>query len=223
MGYYDEDSDDEYYSFYGRNNHRKPQPDPAPPQPDPPAHMSYYCEDNDGNKHDTYSDHTKPDHYSHEHDDHRFEHEAPEYKVAGEVHGQREIEHEELKYEGDQVYKHKGLKYKGGQVYEHEELECEGSETYEHEELVYGPEHGDTEQEYEDGIDERERLETRNNKVYEPGELKREPLKPYELKYGPECSDSDTHYGTLHDLWFGTGATSHGLQGIQVWVQCGKC
>jgi hypothetical protein len=149
--------------------------------------MSYHYEDdvrgyddgqgNYGNEHDTYSDHAKPDHYSHEDDDHGFEHEAPEYEVAGEVHGQKEIKYE---------------------VYEHEGLECEGGEMYEHEELVYGPEHGDVEQEYEDGIDERERLETGNNEVYELRELEHEPQEPYELEYEPERSDSDTHYG-IHE------------------------
>src|ERR1700685_2203776 len=114
----DSDSEDEYYGYYGKNNRLKPQPNLEPPQPDPPAHMSYHYEDdvrgyNDsqgsyGNEHDTYSDHAKPDHYSHEHDDHRFEHETPEYEVAGEVHGQKEIEGTEVnegyepEYEGDE-------------------------------------------------------------------------------------------------------------------------
>jgi hypothetical protein len=79
MSYYDEDSEDEYYGYYGRNNHRKPQPDPAPPQPDPPTHTSCHYEDDTrgyddgqgsyGNEHDTYSDHAKPDPHKFNHDD----------------------------------------------------------------------------------------------------------------------------------------------------------
>ena len=33
MSYYDSDSDDEYYGYYGKDNHRKPQPNPTPPEP----------------------------------------------------------------------------------------------------------------------------------------------------------------------------------------------
>jgi hypothetical protein len=123
MSYYNSDWDDEYYGFYGRNNHRKLQPDPAPPQPDPPAHTSCHYKDSVrgyddgqgsyGNEHDTYSDHAEPDHYSHEHDDHGFEHEAPKYEIAGEIHGQREVEyevheHEELEYGGDRYTSMRG-------------------------------------------------------------------------------------------------------------------
>jgi hypothetical protein len=133
MSYYDSDSEDEYYGYYGKNNHRKPQPNPAPPQPDPPAHTSCRYEDSVrrydggqgsyGNEHDTYLDHAEPDHCSHEHDDHRFEHKAPKCEIAGEIHGQREVEYE--------VHEHEELEYEGGQVYEPEGLEYEDDERYE--------------------------------------------------------------------------------------------
>jgi hypothetical protein len=52
-----------------------------------------------------------PDYYSHKHNDHRFEHEAPKYEVAGEVHEQREIKYEV--YESERAgYKPEGLEYK---------------------------------------------------------------------------------------------------------------
>jgi hypothetical protein len=90
--------------------------------------------------------------------------------------------------------------------YEDGEIEgVEGDEGYEpeyegdeEEELVYRPEHGDAEQEYEDGIDERGRLETGNDEVYELRELEHESQERYELEYEPERSDSDAHYG-IHE------------------------
>jgi hypothetical protein len=35
MSYYDEDSEDEYYGYYGKNNRLKPKPSPTPPSPNP--------------------------------------------------------------------------------------------------------------------------------------------------------------------------------------------
>ena len=59
---------------------------------------------------------------------------------------------------------------------------------------MYRPEHSDAEQEYKHGIDEGERLETRNNKVYKLRELEHEPQEQYELEYEPKHSNSDAHY-----------------------------
>src|ERR1700691_5859388 len=38
----DSDLDDEYYSYYGKDNHRKPQPNPTLPEPN---HNNTDCED----------------------------------------------------------------------------------------------------------------------------------------------------------------------------------
>jgi hypothetical protein len=212
MSYYDSDSEDEYYGYYGKNNHRKPKPSPTPPSPNPtisepdpyeldhnnvdsptpfePDYHNTECTNTD--REDDANDADWEDDGEHETEVvGAYEYGTPGYEDdRGCRHGEREFEaeteeHEEGVLAGGE-YEEEELEELGPEdkVDEHGELEYEGDQVHEHEGLKY-----------EDGIDERERLETGKDEVYELRELEHEPQEPYELEYEPERSDSNAHCG----------------------------
>jgi hypothetical protein len=226
MGYYDEDSDDEYYGFYGRNNHRKPQPDPTPPEP-------YHQQESKSEVDKGY----ELEGLEYEDDeDERFE---PEYEGDEE-----ELEELRPEDEEDEMLETNGEVIR----YEHRELESGNDGTPELRELEYetqephqlGCEYGidevqelgepnlwtqqppqleyELERELEsenDEVHEHDGLETGNDEVQELGEpnlwAQHHPQPEYELEhendevyeldeleYEPERSDTDTQYG-IHE------------------------
>jgi hypothetical protein len=196
MSYYDEDSEDEYYGYYGRNNHRKPKPSPTPPEP------NHHIEEREPKL--EVDEGYEPEGVEYEDDeDERYE---PEYEGDEE-----ELEELRPENEEDEVLETNGEVIR----YEHGQLESGNDETPELRELEYETqEPHQLRRKY--GIDEvqelgepnlwtqqppqleyelERKLKSENDEVHELKEFEHEHQEPYELEYEPKRNDSDPTTG----------------------------